>query len=136
MLHDVQDQGPGTVTIEQDYSHPDACRYTTFSTRLTPQLAALQVTAEEVASSVEQINAALRDAETLGWATFVDGCLGCLTLFAWHACRPAPYHLALRRIEDVVANVNETIFHKKRLHMINPVSNGLLEIEFRVLLTP
>jgi len=122
-----------TLTIERDYSTAHACSFTTFSSRLTPQLAAMQVTADEVAGTVGRINGALWDAEHLGWATFVDGCLGCLTLFLWHVFRPSPYQRALHRVEAIIASDNEAIYNKKRLHMLNPLSNGLLEIELRVL---
>eukprot|EP01116_Phalansterium_solitarium_P010450 TRINITY_DN2521_c0_g1_i4.p4 TRINITY_DN2521_c0_g1~~TRINITY_DN2521_c0_g1_i4.p4 ORF type:complete len:138 (+),score=54.33 TRINITY_DN2521_c0_g1_i4:1059-1472(+) len=130
--------GEVLVAARREFATADACRYTTFSvpaddSAVPPGLAAMQLSGAELSASVLRINAVLRDAETLGAEAVLDGCLGCLTLFAWTAFRPSAYANAMRRLEQVIASENETVYRHKRLQLLNPLSNGLLEIEVRLM---
>lgn len=99
-------------------------------------MAEFEVSAAEFERTVRRINAELRHAETLGWATLLEGCLGCLSMFTLYLCYDGQYSRRLQRLATVIEHDNATVYEPHGLRLLNPLSNGFLQLEFRVLRRP
>jgi len=67
-----------TIVIQRDYSRGTLTRFDeTYPADLQGK-----VTPEEYKGTIDQINDYFLEAETIDFSTFLDGCLGCLSLFS------------------------------------------------------
>jgi len=121
------------VSIERDYSTVEACHFTTFRDQFPAPLGDTQVTPADVSRTVQRLNAFFREAESLDRVTCFEGCFGYLLLylpFLWYEHR---YARVFQRVRAFVESENAQVYNPKRVMLLNPVHNGFLEIEFKLL---
>mmetsp|Transcript_21410 Transcript_21410/g.29956 ORF Transcript_21410/g.29956 Transcript_21410/m.29956 type:complete len:149 (-) Transcript_21410:2902-3348(-) len=119
------------IVIPRDYSHTG--NYTRFDTKFPPQLAKRDITPSEFEHTISQINNYFIEAESINFVTFLEGFLGCLSLFTIFLCYDNRYKKVVHDLESFLTEENKNVYRKKGLEILNPIGNGLLELEIRVL---
>jgi len=125
----ILEQEETKIVVPRDYS----IYVTKFDETYPAELKKQKVSEDEFKHTIQRINELFKDAETLSWTTFCEGCVGCLTLFSIFLCYENQYKKIVRELDIFIESENERVYRKKGLELLNPISNGLLELEIKIL---
>lgn len=116
----------GRIVIPRDYSRVGTIpRFL----EVYPEVVARRdISKENYLKTIRTLNDFFEDAETLNCTTFLEGLFGCLTFFSIFLCYENNYKKILRELEVFLRKENEKYYNPKGLHIINPLYNGLLQV--------
>eukprot|EP01117_Protostelium_nocturnum_P017210 TRINITY_DN6974_c0_g1_i2.p1 TRINITY_DN6974_c0_g1~~TRINITY_DN6974_c0_g1_i2.p1 ORF type:complete len:121 (-),score=12.01 TRINITY_DN6974_c0_g1_i2:223-585(-) len=106
---------------------------TRFYDRFPQELEDRNITETQFKHTIQGINSCFLDAEKLSLLTFVEGCLGCLSIFTLFLFYDSHYKKTMDRLDLFLLEQNASVYRKRGLEVINPLSNGLLELEIRII---
>jgi len=120
----------GFIIVDRDYSQGF---FTKFSETFPKKMEQHNVSIGEWAHTISSLNEFFKEAEELSLITFMEGCLGCLSLFAIFLCYESRYKKIMRQMLDFIEEENKAIYRQRGLEILNPLANGLLELEIKLL---
>jgi hypothetical protein len=147
---------PTEVYVPRDYSH--GMEPTCFD-RVIPRELEERVSEHDFLTLVDTINEFYNEAETVGWGTFAESMLGCLSCYSIFICYKSKdkknkkkkrkkkekkrtkkvftahlgtYKRAMERMTHFLKVQNATVFLPKGIRVKNPLYNGNLHLEFVV----
>ena len=117
------------VFVQRDYSRGTNCR---FITEMPVELQG-KIEDQTFVHTVQGINEIMDDAERIGFASYFENCLGCLTGYLSLLCFETHYNKCLKRLTEYVNQQNSDVFVPRGLMIINPTERGLRVIEVCIL---
>lgn len=120
---------PHEVYVARDYSK--GVEPTRFE-RVIPKELEQRVSEHDFLILVDTINDFFREAEEVGWKTFLEGLFGCLSCFAIFLFYKSTYKRAMERMHEFIHEQNQTVFLPRGVRVKNPLFNGTLHLEFLV----
>jgi len=115
------------ILIPRDYSH--SVNVTCFDDTYPERLKQYGISEEQFKQTIRILNSLYFSSEETNCTTFMEGCVGCLSLFSLFLCYETNYKKVLRRIDIFLQQENDRIYAPKGLQILNPINNGLLELE-------
>lgn len=107
------------IFVQRDYANGN--EPTRFQRGIPKELEERGVSEQEFLTLVDTVNDIFREAETVGWKTFLEGLFGCLTFFALFLCWEPIYKKQMARLEKFLFEQNSTVFLPKGIRVKNPL---------------
>ena len=120
------------IVIERDYSRGMHLR---FVPDFPDELNGHNVSPEEFAHTIHTINQIFDDAESWSWINFCEAFIACTSLYSLWLCWTPYYERKVQQFREFLHHQNETVYHPKGLHCLDPILNGLLHFEILVVST-
>lgn len=117
------------VFVQRDYSRGTNCR---FVAKMPIELQG-KIEEQTFLHTVQGINEIMDEAEKIGFSSYFENCLGCLTGYLSLLCIETHYDKCLRRLAEYVEQQNSITYIPKGLMIINPMERGLRVIEICIM---
>ncbi|KAM9813851.1 golgin subfamily A member 7-like [Neosynchiropus ocellatus] len=130
--HSLQDltqpSATAKVFIQRDYSSGSICKFhTKFPSELESRL-----DKQQFEETIQALNNLYAEAEKLGWRSYMEGCLSCLTGYTVFLCMETHFEKVLKRIDNYIKVQNEKIYAPRGLLLTDPIERGLRVVEITV----
>ncbi len=117
------------VYVSRDYS--DGMEPTAFA-RAIPRELEGRVPEQDFVGFVDAVNQVYREGERVGWNTFFESVVGCLSCYSLFLFYDSTYKRAMARLDQLIKTQNALVFLPRGVKVRNPLFNGNLHIEFLV----
>lgn len=117
------------IVVERDYSLGMHVR---FVTDYPDELNGYQLSPDEFARTIDTINRIFDEAEGWNWVNICEAFLACTSLYSLWLCWTPHYERKIQQFRQFLNHQNESVYHPKGLHLMDPVLNGLLHFEIIV----
>lgn len=86
------------------------------------------VSEDDFHRTIHRLNDLFKQTETYQCTSFIESCIGCLSLYTFYLCFSGQYRRGKKRIEEYLEEQNRLIYSNSNTRWLNPFNNGLLNV--------
>lgn len=112
------------IIIERDYSYLDGVKFI----ESCPVSLKDKIDLNVFCDSIKKINKLLDEASKNDWAVTFDNLLSIFSFFITHLVLDSKSTRQMALLVRCIDELNQNVFHPKKMHLINPLDTGLLQV--------